>query len=761
MKKVQLKNVLNDEPYSPIVDVETLVTTSGETGQVLGRTEDGIEWVDVQGGSTGGSTSGDSCKCGDRWSYLGMVEFDATYTTTNNEKLNLPESNSVILHEWDSATNKGKIQFNANGVPKMFFYLQDTLKTIEIVSPCQKLGMEAFRGCTSLEQITIGDTVLKLGERSFQNCQPLNNVTIPEGVKEIPDACFIGCHVYVETDYTGTKKYRDGLTTINLPESLERIGNEAFEDCTSLTELAMPKNVKSIGYRAFQQCENLTITDWDFFNNLEELDEKAFQSCHKLRFPDGVLTIPEKITEVKPETFSFCYAIDEIKLHNKVTRLDAKAFYTCGNNGGSTTRPLVVNKINIPSSVKFIGKQCFASDRSADGKTGSTVGHISIKAIDIEDINDYVNIEFEDKNSHPNSTAGSNRSKLFINGEEFRDVVIMENISELDQYMFAYMDIDSVSLPDSVNRVETRAFEYSGIKNVDFSNCKNLSFIGNYAFYGTNVSDFNLSGCDLSEVEENAFYWFSCQNANFSNTNLLTLPDSTMMAEHFNFSGSKITSIPYKAFNNSMRENKTKSYDFSNCKNLETVGMQAFVKGSTIESVSFDGCTNLKSIGEQAFSECSNLSQVNLSNLPSLTTIVRKAFEKCTNLRTIDLSGCPNLVEIGEQAFYGGSSSVSMVEEIDLSVCPKLTTIGNKAFPHITKLTVNDTASYLGEMERWTSNASSPKPTSNKVLTEVIIKGTTNVVDGLYLTNPTYYVDETMEEAYKAKYPELKISKIS
>lgn len=52
MKKVQLKNVLNDEPYSPIVDVETLVTTSGETGQVLGKTDDGIDWVDIPEGIT-------------------------------------------------------------------------------------------------------------------------------------------------------------------------------------------------------------------------------------------------------------------------------------------------------------------------------------------------------------------------------------------------------------------------------------------------------------------------------------------------------------------------------------------------------------------------------------------------------------------------------------------------------------------------------------------------------------------------------------
>lgn len=48
MKKVQLKNVLNDETYSPIVDIETLVSTSGKIGQVLGKTQNGIEWVDIE-----------------------------------------------------------------------------------------------------------------------------------------------------------------------------------------------------------------------------------------------------------------------------------------------------------------------------------------------------------------------------------------------------------------------------------------------------------------------------------------------------------------------------------------------------------------------------------------------------------------------------------------------------------------------------------------------------------------------------------------
>ena len=744
------RKFLDQEGLAKVFEIiKNMYYTKGEVDELI-----------PEGGGEGGS-----CDCPDRWTYLGAVEFEASYTTTDNQKLDLPVTRSVLMHEWSGEENKGKLKFDSNGIPKQFFYLQERLKTIDLVSPCPKVGDEAFRGCTNLEQITLGDSVIKLGVRAFQNCQPINNVVIPEGVTEIPEACFIGCHI-TTTDSAGNKSYKDGLKTITLPDSLESIGKEAFEDCTGLVNLKMPKNVKRIASRAFQQCEKLTITDWEFFQNLEELEEKAFQSCHNLNFPDGVLDVPEKLTELKPEVFSYCYGIKEVKLHDNITSLASKAFYSTGYYTGGN-RPLVIEKINIPSSVKFIGKQCFASDRQYDGYNSSQQGHVRISNIDVQDINDYVQIEFEDSNSHPNRydmtpSSTFRETIITVNGEALpENLEITAPITELDQNMFAGIkNIVNVKMPSRLERIGTRAFMNSTVKSVDCSNSPSLSFIGNNTFSGTTMNSLNLSGCDLSEIEERAFSGMTVTELNLSNSKLTSMPMGCT-ASVINLSGSKIEGLPHKCFNGS--SNLT-SIDFSNCSNLKNIGdsnnKQIFYGCEYLANVNVSGCVNLETIGEQAFSGCYSLETMDLSGLSKLKTIDRKAFEKCEYLKSVNLTGCVNLETIGEQAFYGGSSSASGLEEIDLSVCPKLTTLGNKVFPHVKTLTVSDTAPYLGEMERWTSNASSPTPTSNSVLVKVNIKGASKVVDGLYLTKPTYYVDETLLEQYKSKYPALTFSKL-
>ena len=82
----------------------------------------------------------------------------------------------------------------------------------------------------------------------------LHEILIPLIVKVIKSQAFIRC---------------SWLTLVNLGEGLEKIGAEAFRECTSLREIVIPPTLKAIKYRAFYWCLQLGIGsqgvggDWD------------------------------------------------------------------------------------------------------------------------------------------------------------------------------------------------------------------------------------------------------------------------------------------------------------------------------------------------------------------------------------------------------------------------------------------------------------------------------------------------------------------
>ena len=50
--------------------------------------------------------------------------------------------------------------------------------------------------------------------------------------------------------------YCQSLNTINIPNSVNKIGEKAFYECTSLRNLVIPNNVTQIGENAFAGFQN-------------------------------------------------------------------------------------------------------------------------------------------------------------------------------------------------------------------------------------------------------------------------------------------------------------------------------------------------------------------------------------------------------------------------------------------------------------------------------------------------------------------------
>ena len=70
------------------------------------------------------------------------------------------------------------------------------------------------------------------------------------------------------------------LTSVTIPDGVERIGNRAFDGCRSLTAIVLPNTVKTISKRALANCPLLATVS--IGAGIEEIGEEAFYKSYCL-----------------------------------------------------------------------------------------------------------------------------------------------------------------------------------------------------------------------------------------------------------------------------------------------------------------------------------------------------------------------------------------------------------------------------------------------------------------------------------------------
>ena len=122
----------------------------------------------------------------------------------------------------------------------------------------------------------------------------------------------------------------DRLTEINLPNSIEMIGEMSF-GYSSITDFHTPENLKYVGYNAFGACSKLAR----FHGPLASGDGKA------LILPDGTLAgyayavldsdliIPEGVKSINGYLFEGCDGIETVTFPESVVSVGEQAFGAC------------------------------------------------------------------------------------------------------------------------------------------------------------------------------------------------------------------------------------------------------------------------------------------------------------------------------------------------------------------------------------------------------------------------------------------------
>lgn len=572
------------------------------------------------------------------------------------------------------------------------FWGQENLQEITLGSVVE-IGQSAFGSCTMLKQITLPDTLTTIGWRAFES-SGLTSLTIPVNVTSLGDSFITDCSAltslyvaegnptyemedgllydipaktlrYALPDVSGDVVIRDGtvrigddvfkehaITSVQLPDSLQKIGNCAFQFCKELKEITFPEGLITIDGLAFAYCtqlENVVLPE-----GLKSLGDSAFRSCDSLT----EITVPEGITFMSG-TFATCYSLRTVNLPSGLTHMMNGVVEGCRS----------LETLHLPAKLADISGEWPSKLKTITTAFGS-VRYVSEDGI-LYDTQD--------------------NSILFVNASITGNVTVRDGITTISAGAFkGRKGLTSVTLPESCTVIDSYAFENcTALTDINFP--EKLELIRRNAFYNSGITSLKLSQPGLHvgsfaftdchqlksvEITSTDFDLMEWAFARCENLETVILPPQVFRMEGGCFT--ECTSLTTVV----LPKNITFVHGFKGCTSLKTIeipdsvtsiGYEAFANCKSLESIHLpDGVTN---IGDLAFARCFALKDVNFP--AALTTIGKEAFRSVPIAEVVIPA---NVTEIADMAFYYN-------EELRSLTLPNgLKKIGESAFWNASKL---------------------------------------------------------------------------
>lgn len=153
--------------------------------------------------------------------------------------------------------------------------------------------------------------------------KPVENVVIPEKVEGYPVVAIAAILPYNDPD--NASKIASKVKTAVIPDTVEFIMDDAFEDLSNLRSVQFGARVRFMQAYAFRDCRYLT----------------------SVALPDALMDIPVC-------AFDGCWALSSVTIGKNVRSVGTAAFSDCPN----------LKRVELPETVTSLGQQCFAMCRS-------------------------------------------------------------------------------------------------------------------------------------------------------------------------------------------------------------------------------------------------------------------------------------------------------------------------------------------------------------------------------------------------------------
>ena len=442
------------------------------------------------------------------------------------------------------------------------------------------------------------------------------------------------------------------MTSITLPNGLEKIGNTAFQN-SPITSISIPDSVTSLGAGAFTGS---ALTSVKLSNSLTEIPTNAFSGGDDRDMQIENLVIPEGVETIAIRAFNGAH-VKNLTLPSTLTTIGNYAF----NNHQLTS-------VVIPENVTSIGSYAFRVQQEGLDKTLTSLTlNEGLTSIGNQAFagNDLTNVDLP-------STVAMLNDKAFANGNRIV-TLYTSNQDQVEKFNTAAANANS-------HKVVYDKLVGTGWTADDFTYDEESGAITGWSDSGNQkrlenhelvLPDKTPGGKDIVAIGDNAF----------------EIPDDEIIVTKFGIESPNgmtsvvlpagVTSIGDRAF----AQNALTEVDFST---VTSIGVSAFY-GNQLTTVSLpDTVTEL---GQGAFAT-NNITELKLS--AGVTKIPQGAFSM--NIRLEQVTIPDTVTEIGEMAFAGARLT-------SLTIPESVVKIDRKAFHlhHLTELTIPGNVKEIGE----------------------------------------------------------------
>ncbi len=456
------------------------------------------------------------------------------------------------------------------------------------------------------KNVSIPDTVQTIGQGAFEDDTNIELVVLPNSVKRIEAYAFWGC---------------DNLDTVVLGKGLSEVGDYAFTNCTGLEQISIPSTVTSIGREAFKDCTNLK--DITIPPETMNIHESAFDGCTRLTIHYENGSAAEK------------YAKDFYERQKEMPGYEEPVPTPAPSEGTEQVTPTPapeeepvptqapVEEGVVLGTTHIVGNKAVlflnnAMLRVLGGEPDQGSGNSSVDApgVDSGDVD-------EEGGSGGIGTGDG------LAGTDIPKYRIVDGHTIADQAYYRNTGLEDMTLADGIVRIGEFSFARSSLTSIGLP--QGLEHIGYGAFYHCG---------QLTDV---------------------ALPDSVMCVEPKAFEHSLWVDSFLAGGSPEDGEESAEAGDF-----LVTGGVLVAYRGDSKEVAVPEG---VRVIAGEAFRGHTEMERVALPD--SLLVIGEGAFEGCTGLGEIALG--KNVEEIKDRAFLGNAVS-------EISIPASVKKIGLQAF---------------------------------------------------------------------------------
>lgn len=206
-------------------------------------------------------------------------------------------------------------------IKSLAFYNQNKITGVNLPENLYQICSSAFQKCSKLNIVNFGEGIERILDSAFSETN-IHTIAMPASVVEIGDYCFAYC---------------DNLSEIIMSDSVTEIPIGFVKGNLNLKSIEFSSFLISIGEHAF------TETGFEFINlpnSLQTIGEWAFTYMPNLK----EFKIPDNVTELNDGFLMGCENLEKVTIGKSVTSIPNWAFAQCGN----------LKEIVIPSNVKSI-----------------------------------------------------------------------------------------------------------------------------------------------------------------------------------------------------------------------------------------------------------------------------------------------------------------------------------------------------------------------------------------------------------------------